>query len=130
MGTDVSMHIEVKLHGVWQHWSSPHVPRNYGLFARMAGVRGDAEPITEPRGIPPDAATITVWDYNRWGEDAHTPSWLTSSEAVELVKYVEYTFHQIWCWLPGGIDFSGFVEYPEDRAKGFEDFRLVFWFDC
>lgn len=133
MGCDVHMHVEAKIQGTWEHWCNPHVPRNYEMFARMAGVRGDSEPIAKPRGLPGDATTATQWDNYRWGDDGHSHSWLSSQEAADLMRWVEEhsggtEFYRRWDWVAGS-DFMGFVDYPDDRPGGMDDFRLVFWFD-
>lgn len=62
--------------------------RNYQRFATLAGVRnyGNTTPIDKPRGIPKDCNKHIKKDYQKWGCDAHTPSWFTLSE---LIKYQE-----------------------------------------
>lgn len=62
MGCDIHLHTEVKINGVWHHMGAPSVPRNYRLFAKMAGVRGIETPIAEPRGLPGDATLLTRRD--------------------------------------------------------------------
>lgn len=131
MGCDVHMHIEIKIQGTWEHWGNPQVPRNYEVFARLAGVRGDAEPIDRPRGLPGDATTATQWDSYRWGDDAHSHSWISSAEAADLMSWSDaekLDYHRRWDWV-AGTDFRGFIDFPDDRPKGLDDFRLVFWFD-
>lgn len=56
--------------------------RSYGRFGFLADVRNysDVDPITEPRGFPADASPEVRADYDGWGVDAHTPSWLTLEE--------------------------------------------------
>lgn len=65
----------------------PFSPRNYDLFAALAGVRNGRGfagvytgepivPIAEPRGIPEDADEDTL----KCLSNEHTPSWLTLSE--------------------------------------------------
>lgn len=129
MGCDIHAHVEVKVSGKWEHYSAPVVDRNYRLFARMAGVRsnGDEEPVAEPRGIPDDISLITRMDYEHWGRDAHTPSWLKASEVAECGEYGE-RWWPIWGYI-FQTNFAGWHKYPADRPKGVEDVRLVFWFD-
>ena len=34
MGTDMHLHIELKIDGRWEHWSAPRIDRNYEFFAK------------------------------------------------------------------------------------------------
>lgn len=133
MGCDVHLHIEVKLDGKWEHWGHPSIHRWYTLFGKMAGVRDESVvPIAEPRGLPKDATTITLFDSKNWGRDGHSHSWLSADE-IE---------NQLYPWFEDNM--HGMDRYPEtffgylcgngwDRenmlALGLEDFRFVFWFD-
>lgn len=147
MGCDIHLHVEVKINGKWHHYSCPSVDRSYRLFAKMADVRNSdcygIEPISTPKGLPDDVTELTKFCFEvDWGEDAHSVSYLTSGEIVELQNWGnDYLGRE----LPGGIkhwfmeeefgylfgnSFTGFYEegsgyYPE----GLEDFRFVFWFD-
>lgn len=61
--------------------------RNYALFSTLAGVRDYSEqitPVSEPKGIPSDCCKYIKSEYDRWGIDGHTHSWLTLKE---LKKY-------------------------------------------
>jgi hypothetical protein len=139
MGCDISLHIEIKVAGKWEHWSAPYVGRDYALFERMAGVRGDAEAaIVPPRGLPVDASDLTMRDYRDAEGDAHTASWLGPQEIATLEAWLQAptTHHKplhlehdvLGCYVPGGIG-REFLEYPDDRRPWIEDVRLVFWFD-
>ena len=143
MGCDIHLHIEVKIDGEWHHYGCPSISRRYSLFGKMAGVRGyeDTIPIALPRGIPSDATKLTKFDYKKWGPDAHSASFLDSREIDELERWA--TKEKGWkgkndmtgWWMEDefgylfGNSFAGFSRYPEDRPKGLEDVRFVFWFD-
>lgn len=43
MGCDIHLHIEIKMNGLWRHYSMPHIERDYCLFGVMAGVRGNKD---------------------------------------------------------------------------------------
>lgn len=62
----------------------PRVMRNYALFTALAGVRDNGghtvDRIDDSRGIPRDANARTRAEYESWGSDAHTPSWVTLAE--------------------------------------------------
>jgi hypothetical protein len=54
--------------------------RNYDLFARLAGVRGDGP---EPRGLPDDASELVRMEFPADHGDYHSHSWTTAREWVE-----------------------------------------------
>ncbi len=131
MGCDIHLHIEVKIGGVWHHYGAPNVSRNYALFERMAGVRGEVEnAISPPKGLPSDISVVTRLSADKWEGDGHSHSWLSAEEISILddnKQDMEYDLlHQYFF----ETSFSGFWRYEEDRPKGIEDLRFVFWFDC
>ena len=142
MGCDIHLHQEVKINGKWLHYSNPSIDRNYRLFAILAGVRNHYEitPINSPRGIPEDIAESTKFDCDEvWGCDGHSHSHITAEEIAILKKEYEkncypqeklhsFWFERIFGFLYGN-SWDGFTEYPEDRPKGLQDIRFVFWFD-
>lgn len=144
MGCDIHLHIEVKINDKWQHYGIPNIWRNYTLFEKLAGVRGDMDKaIAEPRGIPKNATTLTRYDYERWDCDAHTPSWISAKEIYEIQKFAKEQHwpkaqNSVWnswewedvlgCFLFGNT-FAGFTEYPIDRPPEVKDLRFIFWFD-
>lgn len=103
MGCDIHIHVERKHHvngtEQWVNFSNWEVDpygdcenehgfvvnnfykgRSYELFGALAGVRSDLVESLEPKGFPDDAGAQTKSDYERWGTDAHTPSYLTLQE--------------------------------------------------
>lgn len=136
MGCDIHAHVEVKIRGKWEHYNHPQINRNYALFYRMAGVRGGhLEPISEPRGLPEDVSVTTRFDSDHWGEDGHTHSWLSAQEAG-MVQH-EFANKQPGSPPTFGYLFGNYIEShlssPNDAKRlidaGFEDARVVFWFD-
>lgn len=136
MGCDIHMHQEVKINGNWEHYRETGLPRNYAVFSKMAGVRGDEDPIAEPRGLPSDATVVTRFDSDEWGVDGHTHSWINGDEILKLEEWIrEKGFvdtwsleSEYWGYLFGNT-WGGFTKYPDERPKGLEDIRFVFWFD-
>ena len=142
MGCDIHFFTEIKINDEWLMYDQPGIRRNYMLFAKMAGVRNywdDLNPISPPKGIPNDISkTIRfIYDYEKC--DAHSESWLSSGEVMELYKFLdtdkfkEYMNGnnrgwQIFGYLFGN-DWTGFVEYKDEMPDGLQDFRWVFWFD-
>lgn len=138
MGCDIHAFTEVKIRGVWHCHSVLSVPRTYRLFGRMAGVRNwdpAVAPIALPRGLPDDISAVVRLYAVCWEGDAHSHSWLTASEAGAIES--EHGGRK-----PGDPPLFGYVfgnpidtmvKYPDDvereRDHGFEDARLVFFFD-
>ena len=139
MGCDIHMHVEVKINDKWEHYDQPRIPRNYKLFERMAGVRGEVEnAICPPRGLPTDISAMTKFCSDFWDSDGHSHSWLNAQEISELTEWGEenlegrfgkWDMEFSWHSYLFGNSYAGFVEYPEERPKGLEDVRFVFWFD-
>lgn len=133
MGCDIHVHGEVKINGVWHHWSHPRISRSYSLFGKMAGVRDcSQEPIAQPRGIPDDATDTTKFDYAHWGVDAHTPSCLSGAEVDTLVKWYNKNIADSFEHSELGYIFGNGWDVknnPGDYPAGVEDARLIFWFD-
>ncbi len=51
--------------------------RNYELFGRLSGVRGDGP---APNGLPPDISELAQMVVEQWGEDGHSHSHFTLRE--------------------------------------------------
>lgn len=134
MGCDIHMHSEIKVNGKWLHYDQPECDRNYDLFEKMAGVRGDdKEAIALPRGLPADITETTRFDSDHWNGDGHSHSWLSASEIAQLRSWWEAQVgSQVeakWDrWLFGNY-YSGFLKYRDDVPTGVEDVRFIFWFD-
>lgn len=125
MGCDIHAHVEIKaeIKGVkkWVYYEEINIPRNYLLFGEMARVRGESNilNIKKRKRLPEDVTDTTLFHFERWGEDAHSPNWLSRSELNKIGKNEDFTL--FW-----GI----FAEYREmTTEEGVLDFRLVFWFD-
>jgi len=66
--------------------------RNYTLFAILAGVRAyssKVSTISKPRGLPHNINFITKKEYDWWGGDAHSASWLTLRELINYFNKYE-----------------------------------------
>lgn len=126
MGCDIHPHVEVKIKGVWHHYSNPPIQRWYKLFERICGVRGDLKnAIAPPRGLPENLSVVTKVCYDI--EDHHTPTWLTAQELDDLIRWADREDknalfqHKEFGYLCGNM----FVE----RDPAFEDVRFICWFD-
>lgn len=111
--------------------------RDYGLFAELAGVRGESTMGNEPRGLPDNMSQLTAVMADEYGSDGHSHSHLSLTEFVaaycaatdQSPTLVEHRLNPTrdtkkWflelCALATGIDIY-------DDA--FDDFRICFWFD-
>ena len=55
--------------------------RNYELFAKLAGVRGDGP---EPKGLPDDASPLTLMKLSEENDDLHSHTWWMLEQALPL----------------------------------------------
>lgn len=93
MGADIHAAVERLVGGRWKFAGPLELGRNYDLFAVMAGVRGEHEPISQARGLPIDVDPTSCSvdgcgvladecgagpGYHDLGEHSH--SWLTLAE--------------------------------------------------
>lgn len=135
MACDIRLHQELKLNGQWQHYRDARLTRNYKVFAKMAGVRGNETPIAPPRGLPIDVTTLTKFCAEYDGEDGHAHSWLGAKEITELEVWIKsqipdkpWMFEQFeWGYLLGS-PWSTFTVFPGEIPSAIEDIRFVFWF--
>ena len=98
--------------------------RNYELFGILAGVRGDATPIAEPRGLPKDLGDECKALRKNWnGPDIHlgehSQSWLTLAELQKHSKRLHMA----------DSDFVDRVMAGLATLGNPEDVRIVFGFD-
>lgn len=161
MGCDIHAYIEYKWdedHGYPSHWHSfggeLNLPRSYRTFALMAGVRGDADPVVAPRGIPAEmgwSAESDYWTYvgphskDFEARKARAEDWVKAGLSVWKDESKEFVSGPDWhthSWLTPD-EYAKVVsqlegDSPEYRAVlaallSFElsgcQARLVFWFD-
>lgn len=107
----------------------PYNGRNYNLFAILAGVRGFAIPIAEPRGIPQDASCGVRREYEMAEEWVHTPSWLTLAELRVASKDKKSYNKDERTYLKGLISGVDFMLNASWNWVDDVDVRMVFWFD-
>lgn len=136
MGCDIHTHFEIKVDGEWLHYSQANIRRNYRLFEKMAGVRGESKnAISLPRGLPNNLSKITQLEVDYWDTDAHSHSWLSTDEIKEIHKFHEELYEEgwkidmeQWGYLYGN-GWNDFHEFRDSYPEWVEDIRMVFWFD-
>lgn len=131
MGCDIHAHIEVKIEGIWEHYSCPPIQRNYALFERIAGVRGRiANAIAGPRGLPEDLSSVTVACYLKEQVDAHSETWLNKEEFCGLIEWAEKQTRNLYqAYQIGYLTGNSFRLHPGSNPPEIEDVRFICWFD-
>ena len=107
----------------------PYHGRNYELFSMLAGVRGFATPIAEPRGIPQDVSDGVRREYNSVEDWVHTPSWLTLAELRVASKDKRSYNKDERGYLKELIFGINFMLLASWHWVNDTNARLVFWFD-
>jgi len=140
MGCDIHTYTEVKKDGKWVMVSPYFTPecigghvyeargafdaRNYRLFGILAGVRSGGPCMTkEPRGFPADASDSVKFEYEHWGPDAHTPSYVTLAELVAYRWDRSYVGDLVLTHV------DDLKEWVTNGKFDYDDVRVVFWFD-
>lgn len=148
MGCDIHMCVERKIGNEWHTaWDGDIQPmidapsdrrqfpivraRNYGLFADLAGVRGDGP---EPKGLPDDLSPLTEHIVHGWGEDGHSHTWYYMDEFCAIwdrpdtdeakLQLVKDTLQDVRR-EPTSQKLFGL--WPEDQNM--REYRVVIWFD-
>lgn len=140
MGCDIHFHVEKKTDQGWVR-AEPQVKnedygrwddepefkreefyggRNYSLFAMLADVRNsyDLEPITATRGIPEDVSDDVRQEYDGWGIDGHSHSWLCLRELLTVPWHENQLTHQGWV-MPDEFDrWDKYGRDPESWCQG------------
>lgn len=115
--------------------------RDYNFFAHLAGVRAHGDgtyPV--PKGIPPDASSLTLHRHNSWEHDAHSASHMTLKEfayiyAREVKENSDELLHSLVVERLEGTESHETIDlYREITAVYVEPieidkYRIVFWFD-
>lgn len=137
MGFQIEAHTEVKIDGVWHHYSTPSIDRNYDMFAYLGG-EFDRKKHLSLKGLPNDASVVTRITYEHHSHDAFDPSWLSSKEIAEwaiaypeisLLRRIErvgYDPYQLGFLY--GNSTEDFLKYRGDYPAENEDIRIVYWF--
>ena len=135
MSTSVHMHVEVKKDGQWQHYSAPHIPTDHTFYDLISGVYGKICPIAAPRGLPSDLSSMTAYCYaldEKNFSRLHHQSWLGPEELLRLQQQLNELLPTT---NPLDRDLEeGYLRcYINNNAisahRGFDDSRIVFWFD-
>ena len=113
--------------------------RNYELFAALAGVRGDGP---EPKDLPQDVSEYVMTEYAGYGMDAHSASWYSADEFVQIYDRIGVQVDEdkpLSPYVAVRIELGAEVataNFLHDKASVHVDeedsvdlYRFVFWFD-
>lgn len=137
MGTNIDAHIEIKVNGVWHHYSIPEINRNYKMFSYLGGdFKGEVH--FPSKGLPSDISIPTWIGYEDHRGDNKSPSWLSIEEVSEwAIAYPEITLRGTFQSDDGTYQLGflyknrleGFVEHRSEYPAEIEDVRMVYWFN-
>lgn len=161
MGCDIHMYPEYRKVGR-DHWQSlarrMNPGRDYDLFNKIAGLRGDGEPVLPVRGMPANPSMMTKWENELFisdegGEECCTTKqaeqWITSGSSQYVDERKKSVTHPDWhshTWLTSA-EFRQILELPreigwnidvaywgllamlEEIDRRAQETRIVIWFD-
>lgn len=147
MGCDIHLYAEVKVDGKWasrENWcreyddqDADNVPykdrlytkRSYDTFAILADVRNGRgfagivtgegfNPISAPRGLPPDVSPQVKAQSNSWDGDGHSHSWLTLNELLDY-DWTQETGKRGWVTL---AQYFKWVAWGKGQGEGPDEY--------
>lgn len=99
--------------------------RNYAIFAKLAGVRGEGP---EPKGPPQDSSTLTKMKLDQWGYDAHSVTWYYLEDMVRIVS-PHYLKDDVFDDDREDLAYRLFTSRTIEARANPTHFRVVVWFD-
>ena len=135
MGTDIHTVLQVKKGKKWETIATDiYDGRNYALFSVLAGVRGQEEPIAEPRGLPPGFVVDEDNDHrvtdaggfiDSYWMGYHSHSWLTLAEIVDYDSGGDLeAYIKCLAYITAKMTIVAY-----ENGLELEEVRLVFGFD-
>ena len=151
MGCDIHTYVEANINDEWTFVYKPTYgtwaeSRNYKFFANLANVRTlERHPRSEPKGLPTDVSKIVRLEYESWGNDAHSASYMDYRAFVELCWICSTSHHNFNNFSIDDFQWKLIMsaDGPIDKDKeqkvmhvnyiyipGWDERkRVVFWFD-
>lgn len=142
MGTTIHAHIEVKKDNRWLHFAAPHVTQDYLLFAAINGeglewfresVKERICPQASVTGLPDDLSEITAFCYEQDKASCklHGEGALTTEDLIRLQAHLKEINDSIYDKYD--LEEHIFRTYINGNAiashQGWDDVRIVFWYD-
>lgn len=140
MGANIHAHIEVSKNHQWAHFAAPAVARHYTLYNLIAGIRDNPAdnnpPVCKHFGLPDDISPVTrICHEQDAGYGLHHEGVLDADDIRELQDRL-YDIHPETRRTgidPLDLESSIFHTYIAGNCiashQGFDDVRIVFWFD-
>lgn len=141
MGCDIHLYREKKVNGVWvtaDTWvadkydedgrmevpyESRFTDRNYELFGLLSkGVRQEIDYAFMPRGIPFNVSAEIGSEFEMWGGDVHSHSYLYLEELREMAEFLKTKSIR----TEGMKDKDGLRALQESIDSGSPDWDLLF----
>lgn len=156
MGCDIHCYIEYRhpTDDRWRDFGGRIKPgRNYKIFSRMAGVRGQlSDAVVAPRGFPNNAAYASCDDYWLYISESINENTCTKEQAKRYISYGckyrddkrRWVSHPDWhthSWLTSkefeqaiksdfdAPEYTAILAAMRSFESGGYESRLVFWFD-
>lgn len=139
MGQNIHLHIEVKHEGQWAHFAAPRVKRNYKLHTLMGGDRDVGIPPIGgiKTGLPADVSPITKVcfdnDTGLYGKTLAGTVRVMNADQITALQTAYIAAQPELSRLDADLEETVFACYINGNAiashQGFEDVRLVYWFD-
>jgi len=125
MGCDLNLFIEYKspITNEWRPFGyGYYIPRNYEMFAKMAGVRDKgSNTIFKPRGLPGDISEYVREQSEDSEKMHHDFSWLSREEFDICIKGYSASPIDI---IEYKAIFASMALFEENKIET----RIVFWF--
>lgn len=146
MSVSMKFHAEVKINGVWNHYTTKKINNELGLYQALdVDMELDSIEVIIPqsKGLPNDLCQLTLFDKNLYERYCFGHSWMNSDEIALLYKWIdseskekedgEYAscYGRIGAYYFGylfGYDWSSFLANDID-IDGIEDVRFIYWFE-
>ena len=133
MGCDIHAFVEFKSGDEWNFYTEIDISRNYDLFEKIAGVRGNIDNALFPTGclpgLPLDVSRTTYLHSINWGDDGHTHSCLYFDKLEIINKQFKIFDSKREHFHHSDFFFGNSFLIKEEWPKFVQDLRLVFWFD-
>ena len=127
MGCDIILYLEYKNPITW-NWEpfgyGYNIPRNYIMFAKMAGVRDEGNnTVFNAKGLPEDISEYIKAEFDKYLGYYHDPSWLSKDDfQICIESYKEDSQIDI---LEYKALFAAMNVFEKYRCES----RIIFWFE-
>ena len=125
MGCDIDLFLEYKnpITDEWMPFGYGYfIPRNYEMFAKMAGVRDNGqETIFQPKGFPENISEYVNAMYKQYEGEYHNVSWLNKEEFEICINGYKGSPMDI-------IEYKAILVSMELFEENKIETRIIFWF--